>query len=102
MSHAALVSSCHKICGAASVAASACADVSVSTAVVGAAVVFGGTVVLTSLNRMAIASLTNLVFVHAVAKWLHHVLLKYVMLWQAAVASHDVWHASRLATFPDG
>ena len=39
-------------------------------------------------------------FVHGVLKWLHHPLLKYVMLLHPASSWHDFLHASRFGSFP--
>ena len=54
-------------------------------------------------NRMASALSLLLVLLHAVLKWLHHPLAKYVMLWHAgSVASwHDCLHCSRLERCAD-
>ena len=41
-----------------------------------------------------------LVLVHDVLKWLHHPLLKYVMLWHSAEFWHDCLHWSKLEPFP--
>ena len=46
------------------------------------------------LNRLEIALLSAIVFVHPVLKWLHHPLLQNVMLWHAATSSQDFLHAS--------
>ena len=53
------------------------------------------------LNRMEIALLSSFVFVHSVLKWLHHPLLKKVMLLHAAASSQDFLHASMFDTFFD-
>jgi len=53
-----------------------------------------------TLSRNTTALLFPLVLVHGVLKWLHHLLLKYVMLLHAGAFSHDVLHCSRLETFP--
>ena len=42
----------------------------------------------------------GLVLLHSVLKWLHHLLLKYVMLWHCALVSHVFLHCSRFETFP--
>ena len=46
------------------------------------------------LNRIEIALPSAFVFVHSVLKWLHHPLLKNVMLLHAAASSQDLLHAS--------
>ena len=51
-------------------------------------------------NRMAIALLANLVFVQSVLKWLHHPLLKNVMLLHFGSSSHDFLHAVMSETLP--
>ena len=51
-------------------------------------------------NRKISALPLLLVLVHGVLKWLHHLLLKYVMLLHAAESSHDFLHWSRSRTFP--
>ena len=51
-------------------------------------------------NRSETALFLLLVLAHDVLKWLHHLLLKYVILWHFASFSHDFWHASRLETLP--
>jgi hypothetical protein len=51
-------------------------------------------------NRKLSALPLVLVLVHGVLKWLHHLVLKYVMLLHAAESSHDFLHWSRLDTFP--
>ena len=38
--------------------------------------------------------------VHGVLKWLHHPLLKYVMLWHSAESSHNFLHSSMFGSFP--
>jgi len=54
------------------------------------------------LNCIAIALLLLLVLVHAVLKWLHHLLLaKYVMLLHSGSSWHDCLHRSRLAMLAD-
>ena len=45
------------------------------------------------LNRLETALLSAFVFVHSVLKWLHHPLLKKVMLRHAAASSQDFLHA---------
>ena len=52
-------------------------------------------------NRKEITLLDDFVFVHPVLKWLHHPLVKNVMLLQPASFSHDFLHAAMSATFPD-
>ena len=51
-------------------------------------------VVAALLNRIEIALPSAFVFVHSVLKWLHHPLLKNVMLLHAAASSQDFLHAS--------
>ena len=52
-------------------------------------------------NRSAATALfALLVFIHEVLKWLHHPLLKYVMLWHPAVVRHDCLHCSRPKPLP--
>jgi hypothetical protein len=51
-------------------------------------------------NRKLSALPLVLVLVHGVLKWLHHLVLKYVMLLHAAESSHDFLHWSRPRTFP--
>ena len=50
---------------------------------------------------MEIALLVDLVFVQSVLKWLHHPLLKNVMLLHSVSFSHDFLHASMSATLSD-
>ena len=51
---------------------------------------------------MEIAPVEDLVFVHGVVKWLHHLLLlKNVILLHSASSSHDFLHASMSFTTPD-
>ena len=51
-------------------------------------------------KRMAIALFVVLVFVHSVLKWLHHPLLKNVMLLHFGSSSHDFLHAAMSETLP--
>ena len=51
-------------------------------------------------SRIDMALLRNTVAPHSVLKWLHHPLLKYVILLHSASSSHASWHASRLGSFP--
>ena len=51
---------------------------------------------------MEIAWVEDLVFVHVVVKWLHHLLLlKNVILLHSASSSHDFLHSSMSLTKPD-
>ena len=50
-------------------------------------------------NRKEIALLEYLVLVHAVAKWLHQVSWKYVMLWHPGSISHVLLHIAMVGTF---
>ena len=52
-------------------------------------------------NRSTTALPLFLVLVHAVLKCAHHFVLKYVMLRQPAVSSHDFLHCSRLEAITD-
>ena len=52
------------------------------------------------LSRIEIALLVTFVFVHSVLKWLHHPLLKNVMLLHPESSSHDFLHAARSETLP--
>ena len=52
------------------------------------------------LSRIEIALLADFVSVQPVLKWLHHPLLKNVMLLHPASFSHDFWHAARSETLP--
>ena len=66
--------------------------------------VFGASAVVavepeTALNRNDVA-LPHFILLHVVLNRLHHLLLKYVILWHFASFSHDFWHASRLETLP--
>ena len=56
--------------------------------------------VVSTVNRWTTAPRVCLMLLHGVLKWLHHPLLKNVMLWHAASAWHDVLHSSRLGSFP--
>jgi len=47
-------------------------------------------------SKLIVTLFAFLTFSHEVLYWLHHPLLKYVMLLQLGLASHDSWHASRL------
>ena len=49
---------------------------------------------------MEIALLVDLVFVQSVLKWLHHPLLKKVMLLHFGSSSHDFLHAAMSETLP--
>ena len=51
-------------------------------------------------SRIDMALLRNTVAPHSVLKWLHHPLLKYVILLHSASSSHASWHTSRLGSFP--